>query len=527
MTLGRTLGALALGLGCGPAAHGAQGPDARPPNVVMVVVDTLRADRLSCYGYPRATSPFLDRLAEEGARFEQHAAQFAWTVPSMVSLFNGRYLPTARTRLLEDGPSLAETFQRAGYRTVAVVANQLLSPSGGFDRGFDRYDVGPSKLPGPREAPVDGSRDLDELIDELLALIDGAAGADPGGGEEPPWFLYVHAMDPHDPYNEWPGKPWAADLDRPSVEGAGVEGAGVGVASTGLGEWHLEQLARAENRRSPEANRAGLDQIAWRRECYDREVRQLDAELERLHGELARRGLLDHAVVTVLADHGEGLWDHVAPRGAGGRRNVSVGHFFYQTHGRVLYQEAIATPWILWGAGVTPGVVDRLTENVDVYPTLLELCGLEPVPGLDGRSVVPLLRGGDDQGAPWRRLSFSTGVRGRACVRDADSGLKLILGRGALQLEEPEAPDAQGSPGPGDGARGSPGQRVALELYDLNRDPLERVDLAAELPEEAERLRRAIEAWKAAHAVPVDPVPPDADFLEHLEQLGYVDGLDD
>ena len=119
-------------------------PDAEPegpPDVYLIVIDTLRADRLSCYGYPRTTSPFLDELAAEGALFLENTSQSSWTKPSMVSLMSGAYVTAYRDVMPDGVPSLAQSFQDAGYHTIGVVGNVLLSSKLGFDRGFDHYDA--------------------------------------------------------------------------------------------------------------------------------------------------------------------------------------------------------------------------------------------------------------------------------------------------------------------------------------------------------------------------------------------------
>jgi arylsulfatase A-like enzyme len=118
----------------------------RRPDVFLIVVDTLRADHLGCYGYPRPSSPNLDRLAAEGAVFEDATSQASWTRLSMVSMLQGHYVTDYRDVFEEKAPTLAEVFHQAGYRTVGEVANILLSADAGFGRGFDHYDArGPSK----------------------------------------------------------------------------------------------------------------------------------------------------------------------------------------------------------------------------------------------------------------------------------------------------------------------------------------------------------------------------------------------
>ena len=185
------LGALLLA-GCSAAVE----PPSRP-DVVLFVVDTLRADRLGCYGYERDTSPTLDALAAGGVVFEDVTAQSPWTLPSMVSLFQGRYLTNYRDSLQDDVVSLPETFQRAGYRTIGVVANCLVDEGQGFARGFDSFRI--VDCWEDEERKIKSRRDV-QLMRELLrepAREALAAGPD---GARAPVFVYVHAFDPHDPY---------------------------------------------------------------------------------------------------------------------------------------------------------------------------------------------------------------------------------------------------------------------------------------------------------------------------------------
>ena len=167
------------------------------PDVVLVVVDTLRADRLGCYGYERSTSPVIDRLAAEGALFLEARAQCSWTLPSMASLMTGTYLTNPRDVYPEGVVPLAERFRSEGYRTIGMVGNVILSERMGYAEGFDRYDAnGSSDVDRPR---VGLCRTLDTMVDALQPLLDSALTLEEDGSRAP-LFLYVHPMDPHSPY---------------------------------------------------------------------------------------------------------------------------------------------------------------------------------------------------------------------------------------------------------------------------------------------------------------------------------------
>lgn len=458
---------------------------ARKPDVVLVVLDTLRADRLSCYGYPRPTSPFLDRLASEGALFEDVTCQFSWTRPSMVSMFHGRYLTSFRDALHPEIPSLAEVFRSAGYRTVGVVANQLVNEDGGFARGFDHFDVRATSAPGDSNRVF---RDLAELGRDLWDPLGQAMEA--GDGERPPLLVYIHALDPHAPYEPH------ADLDAelPIDEALPVEPP----------EW-LAETMRELGPPGPEGDRdwsRGLRQLHHERGLYDQGVRYTDRELEKIFDRLRELGVLEHAIVAVVSDHGESLWEHVTPLPPDELAELPPYELFYQSHGASQYQEVITTPFILWGEGVPAGLrLAQPVENVDLFPTLLELADVATPGGLQGRSLVPLMERRPDE---WREFVFAYGVHGNA-VREPKTGWKLILPRGnALQAGH----------GP--------------KLFDVRADPHERHDVSAENPEVVERLVRAWKQWRDAY--PIDDNlsaamgrRTDREHQRLLKSLGYTD----
>jgi len=467
----------------GLTACGAGGAaDERRPDVVVIVIDTLRADRLGSYGYPRPTTPALDRLASEGTRFADSTAQSAWTLPSMVSLLSGRYLSAYRDFPDPAAPALPEVFRSAGYRTVGVVANILLRQEAGFARGFDHYDARPGEQP-PGEDRV-RARTIGELEHDLWGPVDAALAAGPDGAR-PPLFLYLHPFDPHAPYD---GSA-ALDAELPPAGAPPVEPR----------TWQAEALAALGPR--PPAGEADwsreLAELVQRRGLYDQDVRLTDDALARILDGLHERGVLEHAVVAVVSDHGECLYERLGPMQKDRLRGEPPASFFYQDHGAYLYEEAVRTPFILWGAGVPAGsVVDAAVENVDLYPTLLELCDVPARGELHGRSLVPLL--GGDPPAEWRTTVHSH-VLFSTSVRDVAAGLKLIV---------PTEPGIKVG--------------VPVELLRLADDPRELHP--SDDPAERARLESVLSAWQKRY--PTESTlghKPDEEGLKLLHDLGYTD----
>ena len=459
-----------LTLGCGGAGGGA----GDRPHVLLIVIDTLRADRLGAYGYGRPTSPVIDGLAEEGVLFEDVTAQCSWTLPSMVSMFQGRYLPEFRDVYLDDAPTLAEVFRDAGYRTVGVVGNGLLSDRAGFDRGFDHYDARKRAKDG---RPGSAARSGDDILATAREPVRLALA--PEDGRAVPLFLYLHLMDPHDPYQAH--EAYDDVLPRtPSASGH-----------------DLARQREAFGRAFPERASNGAVGRAWERMAgelarYDQEVRYTDEVVGRALAMLEEHGALEDTVIAIVSDHGEGLYDHLSAPGTAGKEPGPARYFQLQ-HGKQIYGELTSTPMILAGAGVPAGVrVSAAVENVDLLPTLVELAGLEPVPGQHGRSLVAAMHGAELEARP----VFSAVLR-ESSVRDAEGRWKLLV------------PAVEGD-----------GREV--RLYDLRSDRGERTNLAAEHPAVVEELMELLRDWQTGHAHESTlGRPKDPQTVDDMRELGY------
>lgn len=456
------------------------GSEPRRPNVVLVAVDTLRSDRLGCYGYERPTSPFLDQLASEGTLFEDATAQAGWTLPSMVSMFTGRYLTAYREKMPDDIPSIAELYRAAGYRTVAVVANLGVNASGGFDRGFDVYDL-EAEPPRPGDTGA-RPRTIDTLTEGLWRVLD-----DEPADSDRPLFLFLFPYDPHDPY--YPHEALAETL--PPAETEPVQPP----------NWHRQVL---EHHPAPAPDvdpdwSKHLAQIQKQRGLYDQEVRFTDDGLRAIFDGLRERGILEGAVVAVTSDHGEGLWEHRSLKKQEELDRATPIELFYKAHGQHLYEEAVATPLILWGAGVPRGLrVPHPVENTDLLPTLLELSGL-PIPSTaHGVSLVPQF----EPGAAPPHATIHSFLYHQVSLRDAASGLKILLPTDA-RIKRVEPP---------------------RELFHLPSDPHERRNLWEPRKADAARLEALVRNWEARFPDEEGwTIEEDPEQLELMRALGYTE----
>lgn len=370
--------AVALCLGLGLAGCAPAGPD----NVVLVVIDTLRRDHLPTYGYPRQTAPFLDRLAREGAVLDG-VSPTSWTKPATASLLTGLHPLSHQAigrldALPAEAETLAERLKAEGYRTLGVSANGWISSAFGFEQGFDNLML----LDSEGSAAM-VNRNLFPALKDLA----------------PPYFLYVHYIDPHAPYD--PATAW--------------DGGELPAPLRAQGPVSVESLDAFSDRRRP------ADFMARARDLYDGEIRGADRGLEQLVGELERRGLMKNTILVVTSDHGEELEDH-------GR----------MSHGLSLYEEVVQVPLVIHAPHrIAAGLRGGLASLLDVVPTLKDLLDLPAGGELDGVSLAGRLTGNltgslGRGGAPEEsarpllfHLDHMDGV-GLALTRGHD---KLLLGR--------------------------------------------------------------------------------------------------
>jgi len=447
----------------------------RPPTVLLVSIDTLRADHLSAYGYERETSPRIDALAAEGVLFEQHVSSSSWTLPAHTALFTGvsdsvhGNLEATGTALSERFVTLAECFQRAGWATGGFYAGPYLHEAFGLGQGFDVYQACVPELGALEPADVEQwamDRDVMRSSHEGVTNDDvlAAASAWLEAHRDEPVFCFVHLWDVHFDYT--PPPPYDTLFD-PDYRGAVT------------GEGFFFDRAIREGRLGP---RDVQHLIA----LYDGEIRWTDHVVGELLDDLAALGRDRDAVVAVTSDHGTELWDH------GGI-----------AHRTTLFDELLHVPLVLRAPGRLPAGarVRAQTRIIDVAPTLCELAGVAPPEGIMGSSLVHLARTGelDFDNAALAEL-FSVQRRVRA----------LRTERG--KLVENLASDA----------------RV---WFDLRADPGEfrpRSDFATDVGAELERQygERLVELAAAVRDRAGAPEAPElpGGVLESLEAFGYVGG---
>jgi len=362
--LGLTAIAILSAFLVGTSTQGGRG--ARPWNVVLVSIDTLRADRLSVYGYARPTSPFLERLADEGIVFERFYYNGGGTLPSHLTMLTSLHPAThgigPRTpRRLEDARvTMAEAFRQSGHATAAFVGGGWLSARFGFDQGFDLFD----------ESGHGFAESLPRAFD-WLALQRNRG-----------FFLFLHTYDVHSAWTRLPYDcPGDSELRFVSAEPAGFTGC--------RGEECASRFLAGVNERirsgaSALASELSAEEVRFVSDLYDGCISYADEQLERLYGQLAALGLLDRTLLIVTSDHGEEFGEH--------------GYFLHDQGG---YEELARIPLVMrLPAGRDGGRrVQGLAAMADVLPSVLELAGLPALEQAQGHSLVPAIAQGKTQRA--------------------------------------------------------------------------------------------------------------------------------
>jgi arylsulfatase A-like enzyme len=354
-----------------PAADFPREP--RRPNIIVYLIDTLRADHLGCYGYSGSTAR-IDRFAGDATLFERTFAQSSWTRPSVASILTGlgprAHAANRRADALPQSVlTLAEQVAPLGYETAGLVTNTNVASAFGFDQGFETYEL------LSEDTPQLGYVKADRLVARAIRWLENRPA-------DRPFFLYLHANDPHDPYllpqrgasEPLPGTmPFMKALEAGEIE-----------PSAGIREKLLE--------------------------LYAGEVSFSDTQFGALLDYLEGAGLYDSSIIVLLSDHGEEFDDHG-----------------WWRHGKTLYGEQLNVPLIIkWPDGFAAGKkVRQIAQHIDLVPTLLDALGESPPAGLQGRSLWQLVQSSPPGGGHPAVLSYLV-LDGRELESIIFSGQKLI-----------------------------------------------------------------------------------------------------
>jgi arylsulfatase A-like enzyme len=440
------------------------------PDVILVVVDSLRADHLTQYGHPLPTSTRLGKLTERATRFAECYSPAPWTVPAVTSLFTGlapdrHGVDAVGASLARVGPTLAETLREAGWQTAGFSFNPHISRRARFERGFDYFvDHGGRASKAP---------DIRHLTRLARGWVERSAGA--------PFFLYLQPMNTHGPYAV-PDDARAALLGRPPAPGFEF-----------FGPLMKELMNRGKLERRLDVTPELVKSLS---EQYDTAVHHTSHELGLFFEWLDARGSFDDSLVVLTADHGEELFDH--------------GGF---AHRYSLHREVLRVPLFvkLQGQRAAREVAEPVSL-VDLHPTLLDLLGLPAGPS-DGRSLAPFLRPADGTPGAGTSGAVPAELQDRRFVARASNpkrceGRSLRTGDFELHVID----------------RNYEGLENAVRLYDLGADPAQQRDVSAERPDVVGRLRAELAALADAYregAFELEPYALEPAEREALEALGY------
>lgn len=497
-------------------------------NILLYIIDALRADHLGCYGYARPTSPHLDALAAEpgAVRFTRAYSPATWTKPVAASILSGCYPPAHGVRSRDDlfiraTPRLPEALQAAGYRTAAVSTIGNVSSVLGFAVGFDQFvDLYKDPtLTSTREVSNTGAWKLYFEQDTTVVLplaedvnrraLDWLAQlprSETSSKLDAPWFLFLWALDPHDPYYPPPGYDRWRDP-----------------AYTGKIDGSAESVRQVRNA-------ADVQRLV---DLYDGEIAYVDEQLGRLLAALRADGHYDDTLIIVAGDHGEGFGDH--------------GDF---VHGHLAYDEIMHVPLIVKfpaSMAVTGGAVDALAQLTDIAPTVLDALGLgAQAAEMQGVSLLPAV----PRSAVPRQAAFSE-------TQASAANQRLLAVRTDrwkyLRVDPPGVYAGQTDAQPASTRQRLAGYWQQLSnpemvkrllrnplfylrrqmaerqiLFDLHADPLERHNVAAQHPAVVAELDAQLEAWLAdcrSYAALSDThsaVGLDEATLAQLHGLGYL-----
>lgn len=487
------------------------------PNVILIVMDTVRVDHLSCYGYARQTTPNIDRIARNGVVYENAFTAAPWTPPSHASIFTGKYPSHHKTigkdvRFKEGSTSLAEVLSGNGYKTMGTVYCEILGLRSGFERGFHEYvEVRP-----PSVSRALFSREL------VRTLIYGQDKGTYNTTEiakkfckrnhmkKEPFFLFINYFNAHTPYD--PPRPFKKrfcnDLRQPRFYAEELllnkitRGTAERIATRDLNIRKLRWIASGGGGFTFAAKQTSISEAEWEvvRSWYDGEIAYLDHMFGDLINYLEKKGILDNTIFIITSDHGENFGEH----------GLAV-------HPLCVYDSLLHIPLIISHPKLVPKGrrISSLVSTVDILPTLTEMLGIKFNEPIQGKSLYPVedrevhdficaeyggLHTRGFQGLKaWKidsrvRNALEQVDRGCKCIRTLD--YKYILSH---QKEE---------------------------LYNIRNDRLEQVNLVTKHPETVKTLRRQLEKNVDVSYFGPEEFPQadetDKEMIKRLKALGYI-----
>ncbi len=465
-------------------------PKARP-NIVLYLIDTLRADHTSLYGYSRDTTPFLKKLGSEGVVFEDCQAQSTWTKPSVATLLTSLHTPAHGIDEFTDtiprgATTLAAALRKAGYVTASIIANPFSGRNSGLERGVDHLFEYPAVHRYRRR--IEGATDSAALNRVAFPWLEKHKGE--------PFFLYLHSTDPHAPYRPPPATEakFADPAETPAFnrdydrlrQTLGAYGGGA-----------------VFNRAQAEAK--GIDPDRWVRRAidrYDGETLFNDQNIKLLVEKLEDLGIRGNTLIVVVSDHGEEFLEHG-----------------WTTHGYSLYAELTRVVCLMWNPKLIPAP-RRIQEPVgliDVMPTILDLAGVSTQGLLEGRSLVPLIRGEAAAARPVMaaRLPERTPPPPGGGIPENRTTTIAWIGSDWKLIYRPDGESA--------GLK-------EVELYDRRTDRGDRHDVADRHPAVVKRLLGQIHRWQDGQNQVRELLGParkttlDPATLQRLRTLGYIGG---